>query len=67
MSYAWVYIMASAPYGTLYIGVTSDLVRRAWEHRNDALPGFTRRYGVKSLVTWRDMMISVLRFSERSD
>ena len=50
MSYAWVYIMASAPYGTLYIGVTSDLVRRAWEHRSGALPGFTRQYGVKSLV-----------------
>lgn len=50
MSYAWFYIMASAPYGTLYVGVTSDLVRRAWEHRSDALPGFTRQYGVKILV-----------------
>ena len=54
MPYAWVYIMASAPHGTLYVGVTSDLVRRAWEHRNDAQPGFTRRYGVKSLVYFEE-------------
>ena len=54
MPYAWVYIMASAPYGTLYVGVTTDLVRRAWEHRSNALPGFTRRYGVKSLVYFEE-------------
>jgi putative endonuclease len=46
----YVYIMASAPRGTLYIGVTNDLVRRAYEHRQGAVPGFTRRYGVKRLV-----------------
>ncbi|MBV9879588.1 MAG: GIY-YIG nuclease family protein [Gemmatirosa sp.] len=45
-----VYIMASRCRGTLYVGVTSNLVRRAWQHRNDALPGFTRRYGVHMLV-----------------
>lgn len=45
-----VYIMASRPNGTLYIGVTSDLVRRVWEHRNDLVEGFTRRYGVHRLV-----------------
>jgi putative endonuclease len=38
------------PYGTLYIGVTSDLVKRIWEHRNNAVDGFTRRYGVHRLV-----------------
>ncbi len=45
-----VYILASAPYGTLYIGVTSDLVGRLWQHRNDTLPGFTSRYQVHGLV-----------------
>lgn len=47
---AWVYIMASKPYETLYTGVTSDLSRRIYEHRNGLLPGFTSQYGIKSLV-----------------
>jgi putative endonuclease len=46
----WVYILASRRNGTLYIGMTDDLVRRAWEHRTGAVPGFTRQYGVKMLV-----------------
>ena len=46
----FVYILASKPNGTLYIGVTRDLVRRVWEHREDVVRGFTNRYGVKSLV-----------------
>ena len=45
-----VYILASARNGTLYVGVTSDLVARVWQHRTDALDGFTSRYGVHSLV-----------------
>ena len=45
-----VYILASKRNGTLYIGVTSNLVRRAWEHRNDVVEGFTKRYGVHRLV-----------------
>jgi putative endonuclease len=45
-----VYILASRRNGTLYVGVTSDLARRAWEHRSDAVEGFTRRYGVHRLV-----------------
>ena len=45
-----VYIMASARNGTLYIGVTSDLVKRVWEHRNDGVAGFTRKHGCKLLV-----------------
>ena len=46
----YVYIMASKPNGTLYIGVTSDLLKRVWEHREDVIDGFTRRYGCKLLV-----------------
>ena len=45
-----VYIMASRRNGTLYVGVTADLNRRAFEHRTGAFPGFTRRYGCKQLV-----------------
>jgi putative endonuclease len=47
---AWVYILASKPGGTLYIGVTNDLIRRVFEHREGLVAGFTKRYGVKSLV-----------------
>jgi putative endonuclease len=46
----FVYILASRRNGTLYVGMTDDLVRRTWEHRNSVVPGFTRKYGVKSLV-----------------
>ena len=46
----WVYILASSPGGTLYVGVTNDLVRRAYEHRGGLVRGFTRRYGIKMLV-----------------
>ncbi|KMS55317.1 endonuclease [Novosphingobium barchaimii LL02] len=45
-----VYILASGRYGTLYIGVTSNLIRRIWQHRSDVLPGFTSRYDVHRLV-----------------
>jgi putative endonuclease len=45
-----VYILASRRNGTLYIGVTSNLVKRVWEHKNDAVEGFTKRYGVHTLV-----------------
>jgi putative endonuclease len=46
----WVYIMASKPGGTLYVGVTNDLARRVYQHREALLPGFTKRYGIKMLV-----------------
>ena len=46
----YVYIMASARNGTLYIGVTSNLAKRAWEHRTGAIDGFTKNYACKLLV-----------------
>ena len=47
---SYVYILASGRYGTLYIGVTSSLIRRVWEHREGLVDGFTKQYGVKNLV-----------------
>lgn len=46
----WVYMLASARNGTLYIGVTNDLARRVYEHKTRATGGFTARYGVTMLV-----------------
>lgn len=46
----YVYILASRLNGTLYIGVTSDLVKRVWEHKENLVSGFTKTYGVKNLV-----------------
>lgn len=46
----YVYILASKRNGTLYIGVTNDLARRVWEHREGLAPGFTKKYSVKTLV-----------------
>ena len=46
----WVYILASRIGGTIYIGVTNDLVRRVFEHRSDLIPGFTSEHGVHKLV-----------------
>jgi putative endonuclease len=50
-----VYILASKPYGTLYVGVTSDPIKRVWEHRNNLVEGFTERYGVHRLVHFERM------------
>lgn len=47
-------MLASRRNGTLYIGMTDDLTRRVWQHKTGAVPGFTRRYGVKTLV-WFDV------------
>ncbi|MEM6907077.1 MAG: GIY-YIG nuclease family protein [Pseudomonadota bacterium] len=46
----FVYIMASRRNGTIYIGVTSDLPKRVWEHREELIEGFTKKYGCKTLV-----------------
>ena len=45
-----VYILASQPRGTLYVGVTSDLIQRVWQHKNNLAEGFTQKYGVHTLV-----------------
>jgi putative endonuclease len=45
-----VYILASRRNGTLYVGVTSDLIKRVWQHKNDQVEGFTKQYGVHVLV-----------------
>ena len=59
-----VYILASKRNGTLYVGVTSDLVKRIWEHKNDAVDGFTKKYGVHGLVYFEqcaDMNVAISR------
>ena len=50
MKQMYVYIMTNHKYGTLYTGVTNDLVRRVYEHRNKLIKGFTSRYGLVKLV-----------------
>ena len=59
-----VYILASNHYGTLYIGVTSDLIARLWQHRNDETPGFSSRHKVYRLVHFEmfgDMISAISR------
>ncbi len=50
MKNGYVYIITNKPFGTLYIGVTNDLVRRVYEHKNKLVDGFTKRYGLDRLV-----------------
>jgi putative endonuclease len=50
MSGGWVYMMTNRRNGTLYVGVTDDLARRAWEHRAGVIEGFTKRYSLRRLV-----------------
>ena len=59
-----VYILASQRNGTLYVGVTSDLVSRIWQHKNNQVEGFTERYGVHLLVYYEllvDMYAAITR------
>ena len=50
MRQGYLYILTNKPNGILYVGVTSDLSRRVWEHKTKAIPGFTARYGLDRLV-----------------
>jgi putative endonuclease len=60
----YVYILASRRNGTLYVGVTNDVMRRAWEHKSDFIQGFTKRYGVHILVWYElhnDINVAIAR------
>ncbi len=50
----WVYILASQPRGTLYVGITNNLIRRIYEHRQGLVEGFTKEHGVKMLVYYEE-------------
>jgi putative endonuclease len=56
----WVYFMTNRPNGILYVGVMDNLPRRAWEHREGLVEGFTKRYGLKHLIYFEQYGISVM-------
>jgi putative endonuclease len=60
----YVYILASKRNGTLYTGVTSDIVQRVWQHKNNMVQGFTKKYDVKTLVYYEvhdNVEIAIIR------
>jgi putative endonuclease len=59
MKVFWVYILASRPRGTLYVGITNDLIRRVYEHREALADGFTKEHGVKTLVYYGQHAIAI--------
>lgn len=59
-----VYMLASKPNRTLYIGVTSNPVKRVWEHKNNVVPGFTNKYGVHTLV-WYEVHETMINAIQR--
>ena len=62
-----VYILASRRFGTLYVGITSNLIKRIYQHRNDLVEGFTQRYKVHTLVWYEqheNMESAILREKE---
>jgi putative endonuclease len=67
MKLPFVYILASKPRGTLYVGVTSNIVKRIWQHRKGLVDGFTKRHAIKTLV-WLEQhptMISAIDREKR--
>ncbi len=64
MKYSYVYILANKQNGTVYIGVTSDIVKRVWEHKNNLVDGFTKKYDIHTLVyfeTFEDIEEAIKR------
>ncbi|HEY2071370.1 MAG TPA: GIY-YIG nuclease family protein [Rhizomicrobium sp.] len=60
----FVYILASRRNGTLYIGVSNDVIRRTWEHKSDVIDGFTKKYGIHTLVWfefYEDVRLAIIR------
>ena len=60
----YVYMLASRRNGTLYVGVSNDVMRRTWEHKNDLIEGFTKKYGVHTLVWYElhdDINVAIAR------
>ena len=60
----WIYILTNRTNGTLYIGVTSNLIQRVWQHREGVVPAFTKRYGLKRLVyfeAYDDISVAIQR------
>jgi len=60
----WLYMMTNRRHGTLYLGITSNLPHRIWEHREGVVEGFTRRYGLKILV-WAERHDDILSAIQR--
>ena len=60
----FVYIMASARNGTIYVGVTKDLIKRVYQHKTDAVDNFTQRYGIHNLV-WYEHTESIISAIQR--
>jgi putative endonuclease len=65
MKPGFLYIMTNRRNGTLYIGVTSILPQRVYQHRNGVIPGFTQRHGLKMLSITKLMMIFAMPFNAR--
>ncbi|GAB3467052.1 GIY-YIG nuclease family protein [Massilia terrae] len=57
---SYVYILAGRRYGTLYVGVTSDIIKRIWQHREGLVAGFTKKYHVKLLV-WYEIHDEIMQ------
>ena len=60
----WVYIMTNRPNGTLYVGTATNLARRAWEHKEGVVDGFTKRYGLRRLV-YAEWPVTILTAKQR--
>jgi putative endonuclease len=64
MKSGYIYILTNKPNGTLYIGVTSNLIKRIYEHKNELVDGFSQKYGLKTLVFYEiydDIAIAIAR------